>query len=1009
MIIIPAGSLATGFDTLTATYTPNAASSSTFSGSSGSSSVTVSPTGTGSPGSDFLIQVSPATQEANPAQTATYLVTTATTSGTAQNVMLIVGDLPNGVTSAVFSPAYVASGTPSTLTLTLGSTIPVGMYTFQILGVGGAATHSTQVSLAVSAPPAGPALTLMPPSQIFPSEAVGTSSPTQTAAIRNSGGSPLTITGVSVAAGGDYGYILPSNQSFPLILNPNVVFSFQVYFLPSATGPRTGQIYIWDNAPGSPHIMSFTGDGLPSQPSTGTIQVLGTLNGSPLPSGYGFSYTLTGPSTYTGGGAYTFNATPGAYALSFSTCCGLTLSSVTPSPSQTVSAGGQVIFTMNFTASNDFFGPYFGLPQGNTSTQIVPAGGTATYYPVVEYSYYVGSVYHPNPATPITLQVIGLPPGTAASFNPQPSYGDSTLSVTTSMTTPPGIYTLSLTGANTSGLVRPGTNTAALVVTAAPNQTVQRVSISANGTQANAQSFGGALSADGRYVAFLSGATNLTSDTNNDGSVYIRDLNAGTTIFASFDTNGNPFLSAVGPLISASGRHVAFGANGPLGFAVYLRDLQLNKTERDDVASNGTVGNGNFSLPRGISADGRFVLFDSNATNLAQGANNGTQQCYLRDRTAGTTVLVSVDNNGNAANSACSSGAISADGRYIAFASAATNLVSLNLNGNTQIFVRDVQLGQTQLVSVASDGTAANAGSYTANGLAALSADGRFVVFSSLSTNLTPEAVDGSIHFFLRDRQLQSNSLVDADSNGALAGGPGAGAWPSISADGRFVSFVAYNEVFVRDMTTNQSLSLSLAADGTAGNGTSTSSSISPGGSIVSFASASSNLVSGDTNNVPDAFAASNPFIASPYVQTFTTSSASVAGGSSITGSITLNAPAPGGGASVAIWANNGVADVPAIAFVPVGATAATFTIGTSVVSTETVITVMAAYNGGSAIALLTVEPSPVILVNPPAWDFGSQAANTASSPQNFSIQNVGTAPLSLAARGNSQSRPKSR
>jgi hypothetical protein len=138
--------------------------------------------------------------------------------------------------------------------------------------------------------------------------------------------------------------------------------------------------------------------------------------------GYAFPYTLTGPSTYSGGGADTFNVTPGAYTLSFNTCCGLTLSSISSSATQTVSAGGQVTFTMNFTATNNFSGPCFAFPAGSSTTQIVPNGTAATFD--------VDVVYDSSPATPITLQLIGLPATATASFNPQPTFGSSTLTVT---------------------------------------------------------------------------------------------------------------------------------------------------------------------------------------------------------------------------------------------------------------------------------------------------------------------------------------------------------------------------------------------------------------------------------------------------------------------------------------------------------------------------------------------------------------------------------------------------
>jgi hypothetical protein len=652
------------------------------------------------------------------------------------------------------------------------------------------------------------------------------------------------------------------------------------------------------------------------------------LNGTTLPAGYGFSYTLTGPSTYTDGTGDTFSVPPGTYTLSFNAGYGLTLASITPSATQIVSAGGQVTFTLSFTAPNDFSGPYFAFPPGGSTTQIVPSGTPATFY--------VDLAYGSNPATPVNLQAIGLPATATTSFDPQPSYGSSTLTVTTPGTSP-GIYTLSLTATDSSGLVHAGTNTAALVVTAPPSSPTQLVSVSSGSVQGNAPSwfpYSGSVSGDGRYVAFYSQATNLTSDANNDGSVFVRDMQAQTTALASLDQNGSPFLSTLGGIISANGQYVAFMGSSQSFSGVYRRDLQMGMTEREDIASDGTLGNSSFPVPRGVSADGRFVLFSSDATNLVPGTSSGTpQQMYLRDNTAGTTALVSAAPDGTPANQSCTVAAMSADGRYIAFSSMATNLVSLNLNGTAQVFLRDMQAGQTTIVSLASDGTVANQSVSNTYGMA-ISADGRFVAFTSSATNLAPAATDGSMHLFLWDQQSRQTTVVDQDANGALSSG--STAWPSISADGRFVTFVAYSEVLIRDMTSDETMAVSLAPDGTAGNAYPTFPAISPGGTAIAFGSASTNLVATDTNGVSDAFLVSNPFLGPSHLQSVTLSSSSAPGGSSLTGTVTLSAAAPTGGASVTVSANNAAADAPAIAFVPEGSTAGTFTIGTSLVPSET-------------------------------------------------------------------------
>ena len=130
-------------------------------------------TGAAPPASDFSLQASPGTATANPGQSASYLLTTATTSGSPQTVALIVQNLPSGVSSAAFSPSSVTSGSPSMLTITLGTTVATGSYTLTIVGAGIYATQSTEVILQVTAASSGPAVTLLPPSQSFPNEVVG--------------------------------------------------------------------------------------------------------------------------------------------------------------------------------------------------------------------------------------------------------------------------------------------------------------------------------------------------------------------------------------------------------------------------------------------------------------------------------------------------------------------------------------------------------------------------------------------------------------------------------------------------------------------------------------------------------------------------------------------------------------------------------------------------------------------------------------------------------------------
>src|SRR5437867_3098602 len=165
--------------------------------------------------------------------------------------------------------------------------------------------------------------------------------------------------------------------------------------------------------------------------------------------------------------------------------------------------------------------------------------------------------------------------------------------------------------------------------------------------------------------------------------------------------------------------------------AVVVHARQTGTTERVSVASDGTEGNA-ASAGATLSADGRFVAFHSAATNLVAGDTNGTNDVFVHDRQTGITERVSVASDGTQGNKASSDPALSADGRFVAFHSTASNLVAGDTNGATDVFVDDRQTGTTARVSAAAVGTEGNA----ASAGAALSADGRLVAFHSSATNL---------------------------------------------------------------------------------------------------------------------------------------------------------------------------------------------------------------------------------------------------------------------------------
>jgi Ca2+-binding RTX toxin-like protein len=333
--------------------------------------------------------------------------------------------------------------------------------------------------------------------------------------------------------------------------------------------------------------------------------------------------------------------------------------------------------------------------------------------------------------------------------------------------------------------------------------TITRVSVDSAGNQAQRGPFFfsyPSMSADGRFVAFASSAANLVPG----------------------DTNNNE--------------------------DIFVRDLSTNTTTRVSVDSAGNQGNSSSSYSS-ISGDGRFVAFSS-------GAN-----IFVRDLSTNTTTSVSVDSAGNPGNDSSSTPSISANGRFVAFGSNATNLVPGDTNNTRDIFVRDTIGNTTTRVSVNSAGNQGNSGSSSAP---SISADGRFVAFTSDSNNLVPGDTNNRNDIFVRDLSTNTTARVSVGSAGNQ--GNDASRIPYISADGRFVGFYsdASNlvpgdtnntiDVFVRDLSTNTTTRASVGSAGNQANGASFDVSISSNGRFVAFRSGASNLVPGDTNNNDDIF-----------------------------------------------------------------------------------------------------------------------------------------------------------
>ena len=285
------------------------------------------------------------------------------------------------------------------------------------------------------------------------------------------------------------------------------------------------------------------------------------------------------------------------------------------------------------------------------------------------------------------------------------------------------------------------------------NQTT-RVSVASDGTEGTGTSWAPAISADGRYVAFSSSAPNLVAlDTNNARDVFVHDQTLGLTTRISEGPGGQGDGESDSPSISADGRYVAFysgSTNLVLGDTngtadVFVYDRNTGQTTRVSVTSGGVQGNGQ-SLNPSISANGDSVAFYSDSTNLVAGDTNSVDDVFLHVRGAGHTSRISVATDGTEGNSYSYWPSISADGLSVVYRSEATNLVSGDVNGVDDIFVRRISTASTSLVSLAWNGAQGNNASY----LGVLSADGSLAVFTSDASNLVFGDTNGGEDCFAR-------------------------------------------------------------------------------------------------------------------------------------------------------------------------------------------------------------------------------------------------------------------
>jgi len=405
--------------------------------------------------------------------------------------------------------------------------------------------------------------------------------------------------------------------------------------------------------------------------------------------------------------------------------------------------------------------------------------------------------------------------------------------------------------------------------------------------EANNNSRTPAVSGSGQFIAFSSSATNLLSsgsDTNGFSDIYLYNKSTRVLTRVSLASDGTEAdNSSQTPSISSDGRYITFASDatnllGPGGDTngvtdIFLHDRLTHVTTRVSLATGGAQADNN-SMNPAISADGRFIAFASDATNLLGAGvdTNGFRDIFVHDRLSGITTRINLSSGGVPADNNSQTPSISSDGRFVAFASDATNLLGagFDINGFTDIFVRDRGTGLTTRVSVSSAAVAGNNTSLSPS----ISSTGQFIAFASDASNLIGAGSDTNIarDIFVHDSLTATTTRVSLVSGGAQANS--ASLDPAISANGWLVVFSSSatnligpgadtntaQDIFLYDRTTGLTARLSQAADNTQANNNSQAPAISADGLFTAFSSDAGNLLGagGDTNGFRDIFVTAN-------------------------------------------------------------------------------------------------------------------------------------------------------
>jgi hypothetical protein len=412
-----------------------------------------------------------------------------------------------------------------------------------------------------------------------------------------------------------------------------------------------------------------------------------------------------------------------------------------------------------------------------------------------------------------------------------------------------------------------------LLATTGQQQPVQteRISSSSLNQEPNSESTAYNTSDDGIFACFSSSATNLVvGDTNGQDDCFVLNRQTGLLTRVSVSTDGTQGNGASGePMVSGNGLFVTFrstATNLVPGDSnnfpdVFVKDLTTGQLERVSVSSSGGQANNGADWSV-ISGDGRYVAFGSSSNNLVPDDTNGVTDIFLRDRQLGTTVRVSKSSSGIQANHYCDRPTISSDGSLVAFVSLASNLSPNDNNSDWDVFIHKVSTGETERVSITSDGGQPNDSVQTFD----MSDDGQVVVFATRASNVVPGDNNQNPDVFVRDITLGTTTRISLSATGGeLVGGSGHSG-VSISGDGRYAVYASQgnnivsndtnlrDDIFRYDRATSTTIRASVSSTGMQSNADCYSPRLSKDGDCITYSTTASSLVLEDQNGLQDAY-----------------------------------------------------------------------------------------------------------------------------------------------------------